>query len=157
MSTVTAVRFVPAGAANRPFSRLPLCPVTWSPGMRRAMYITVGVLGIMLVVAAGVAALLAFVPPGDATVVAVAEVGVAAVGIVLAWAGMFQARVAGDYDVGRSDRRRGDRGAVGPVDEVSFDCPACGRTYRASRQVAGRPFACRACDARFTVPQPTAG
>ena len=122
--------------------------------MRRGLYITLAVLGVMLVVGAGVTAAVAYVPPGDTAVVAVTEAGVAAAGVGLAWAGMMQARVAGEYDVGRPRRRL----AAAPVAEVSFDCPACGRTYRASQAVAGRPFACRACNARFTVPpQPAAG
>jgi predicted RNA-binding Zn-ribbon protein involved in translation (DUF1610 family) len=123
------------------------------PNVRRGLYIALAVLGVMLVVGAGVTAVVAYVPPGDTTAVAAAEAGVAAAGVGLAWAGMMQARVAGEYDVGRPQRRL----AALPVEEVSFSCPACGRTYRASRAVAGRPFACRACDARFTVPQPAAG
>ncbi len=121
------------------------------------MFIALAVAGVMLVVATLVTALVAYVPPGDTTVVGVAELGTAAVGALLAWAGLAQARTAGEFDVRvRPNRPDRELSAV-PVGEVSFECPACGRTYRASRQVAGLPFACRACDARFTVPKSTGG
>ncbi len=120
--------------------------------MTRGLYIAVGVLGLMMVAGAGVTAAVALVPPGYVAGVTTAECVAAAVGVGLAWAGLVQARAAGEYEV-RFDRRRGRELDLAPsVPELAFDCPGCGRTYRGGAAVAGRAFACRACGARFTVP-----
>ena len=84
------------------------------------------------------------------------EVGTALVGLCLTWAGFAQARAASEYGMRVSGRsRRRAEAAAAPAVELSFDCPGCGRTYRATGQMAGRPFACRVCDARFNVPRET--
>ena len=127
----------------------------------RSLYLSMAVAGMVLVVGAGAVALVAYVPPGDTTVVAGAEIATVAVGIVIAWAGLVQAREAGDGDVRLRGRRRRRKAAAdalaAAVPEVAFSCPECGRGYRAAGSVAGRPFACRVCDARFTVPRPATG
>ena len=123
--------------------------------MTRGLYITVAVFGLLLVALAAGAALTSIAPPGYDRLMDGIEFGATAAGLVLAWAGLVQARAASEYDprVSVRARRRADAAAGVAVPEVSFDCPECGRTYKAAGQVAGRPFACRVCDARFTVPR----
>ncbi len=128
--------------------------------MRRSLFIAMAVAGVMLVVAAALVAAVAFVPPGDQTAVSVAEAVAGIAGLVMAYAGLMLARDAAEFHVALHGRRRPGRraAAVAVADpEVAFACPECGRSYRAAGQMAGRPFACRACDARFTVPRPAAG
>ena len=120
--------------------------------MTRSMYIAVAVCGLVLVLAAAVAAVAAIAPPGYDRSAGWAEAAAAVVGVGLAWGGLVGARSASEFGVRASNRAR-DRRPPPVAAEVAFDCPTCGRSYRAAGQMAGLPFACRACDARFTVPR----
>lgn len=121
--------------------------------MTRGFYIAVAVGGMALVLLAGLAAVVSAAPPGWESAGAVAEVAAGLVGAGLAYGGLTAGRTAGTYDVRMSARDRRRDAAAPPAAELAFDCPVCGRTYRASEQMAGRPFACRACDTRFTIPR----
>jgi hypothetical protein len=154
------VKGVAAAPDRFPFGRP---AVTWGdPGrgllpMARGLYILIAVLGLLLIVTAGVSAVASFASPGWDRAFTVGEVLAAAVGVGMVAGGMVQARNASEFDVrvkGGGRSRRAPAVPVVAVPEVSFECPGCGRTYRAAGGMAGRPFACRVCDERFTVPRP---
>ena len=125
--------------------------------MTRGLYISIAMIGLLLALAAAFAAFVSVAPPGWARAADLTEATAAVVGVGMAWGGLIQARAVSEYGMTRvrPPRRRRGRDAVtaAPAAEVAFDCPSCGRTYRAAGRMAGLPFACRACDARFTVPR----
>ena len=125
--------------------------------MKRWFYILLGGLGLSLA-AGSVVAMIWFKPisSSNAILMLICECALILVGIALGAVGFINGRLAGEIDISaymKAPRR--DYGVDGS--EVDFRCPACGKPYRASPLLVGKPFTCRDCRNVFEVSQSNGG
>jgi hypothetical protein len=119
--------------------------------MKRWFYILLGGLGLSLA-AGSVVAMIWFKPisSSNAILLLICECALILVGAALGTVGFINGRLAGEIDISaymKAPRR--EYGVDGG--EVDFRCPACGKPYRASPLLAGKPFTCRDCRTVFEV------
>jgi hypothetical protein len=118
--------------------------------MKRWFFILLGGLGLGLSLWSGFMLCLGGpVILGFAAYMLPAEIGLMALGVVLAVVGFYSGRSVGEYSYkSYSHRRHQPRGGA----EIQFRCPSCQKVYRGSPMLAGKPFMCRDCGGRFEVP-----
>jgi hypothetical protein len=119
--------------------------------MRRWFFILMGAVGVCLT--AGAVVGMVYVQPLsqlNATRALIVEIIGLILGVVLGIAGFVNGRNAGELDISTYMKaRRRDHHVSGS--EISFACPACGKRYRGSPLLAGKPFTCRDCQQVFSA------